>query len=50
MGQRRDRFDKRRANQIATRRKNSIRKEKERVRRVARLEARAAASAASDES
>jgi len=43
MGQRRDRFDKRRARQVATRRKNSLRKEKEQARRAVRLEARASA-------
>jgi hypothetical protein len=39
MGHRRERFDKRRANQTATRRKNSLRKLKERARRSARAKA-----------
>ena len=40
MGQRRDRKDKRRANQITTRRKNTVRKVKERARREARRTAK----------
>lgn len=45
MGKRRDRFDKRMAQQAATREKNRTRKQKERVRRVKRLATRAAAAA-----
>jgi len=36
MGRRRDRLDKRRAKQVATRRKNAPRKAKERARKAAR--------------
>ena len=43
MGQRRDRLDGRRARQTATRKKNAVRKTKERLRRAARLEAKAGA-------
>jgi len=39
MGDRRDRLDQRRKKQLATRKKNTIRKTKERARRAARLAA-----------
>jgi hypothetical protein len=45
MGERKERLDGRRADQKVTRRKNAKRKAKARVRKVARVEARAAKSA-----
>jgi len=42
MGDRRERFDRRRAEQFATRHRNARRKVKERARRAVRLAARAA--------